>query len=122
MALHKYNQLIVEMNAAMRLDRHPELNAGWTEFARDLINSRRDRPNGPKGEGTDSTHHDTGDGAVIEKDEVADLVQWARKYHIDVIPEIPALSHSYYLLTRHREIADMADAEWPDAYCPSGRR
>jgi hypothetical protein len=67
----------------------------------------------------DSTHHDTGDGGILEQDEVAELVRWARKYHIEVIPEIPALSHSYYLLTRHPELAEVPGVEWGDAYCPS---
>src|SRR5690348_17855116 len=40
-------------------------------------------------------------------------------YYIDFIPEIPSLTHAYYLLTRHRELAEVPDAEWPDAYCPS---
>lgn len=119
MALYKYNRLILEVNAAMRLDRHPELNAGWIDFAKDLIYSRRDRPTGPHQEYQDSTHHDTGDGAVLEKEEVAELVRWARLHYIEVIPELPSLTHSYYLLTRHRELAEIQDAEWPDAYCPS---
>ena len=119
MALNKYNRLMLETNAAMRLDRHPELNAGWIEFARDLTLSRRDRPAGLRGEYVDSTHYDTGDGAVLEKEEVADLVRWTRQFHIDVILELPSLTHSYYLLTRHRELAEMPGVEWPDAYCPS---
>jgi len=119
MALHKYNQLILETNAAMRLNRHPELNAGWIEFARNMTETRRDRPAGPHGEYVDSTHYDAGDGLILEQDEVADLVRWARQYRIDVIPELPSLSHSYYLLTRHRELAEVPTAEWPDAYCPS---
>lgn len=119
LALYKFNHLVIEMNAAMRLDRHPELNAGWVEFARDLFNSRRNRPDGPRGEVTDSTHHDTADGAVLEQAEVAEIVAWARRYHVEVTPEIPSLTHSYYLLTRHREIAEIKAAEWPDAYCPS---
>ncbi|MBP7142399.1 MAG: family 20 glycosylhydrolase, partial [Opitutaceae bacterium] len=119
MALYKYNKLILETNAAMRLNRHPELNAGWLDFSRNMIESRRDRPAGPHGEYMDSTHYDTGDGKILEQEEVADLVRWARQYRIDVIPEIPSLSHSYYLLTRHRELAEVPEAEWPDAYCPS---
>jgi hexosaminidase len=119
MALYKYNQLVIELNAAMRLDRHPELNAGWIEFARDLIFSRRDRPTGPHQEYQNSTHHDTGDGGVLEKDEVAGLVRWARQHYIEVIPELPSLTHAYYLLTRHRELAEIQEDEWPDAYCPS---
>ncbi len=119
MALNKYNQLILELNANMRLDRHPELNAGALDLATDLINTRRDRAFGPKGEGQDSVHHDNADGAILEKSEVAELVRWARELHIEVIPELPTLSHAYHLLTRQRGIAEMQGAEWPDAYCPS---
>jgi len=44
MARYKLNTLMVEMNACMRLDRHPELNAGWVAFARDTNWSRRNYP------------------------------------------------------------------------------
>jgi len=119
MALYKYNRVIVELNAAMRFDRHPELNAGWWELHRDLNATRRDRSPGPGGQYQDSANADTADGEVLEKSEVAALVDYARQYHVEVIPEIPSLTHSYYLLTRHRELAEIADAEWPDTYCPS---
>ncbi len=119
MALYKYNKLMMEMNAGMRLDRHPELNAGWEEFARNLTYTRRDRPEGPHRQYQDSSHYDTADGGVLEKEEVADLVHWAREHYIEVIPELPSLTHSYYLLSRHRELAEIPEAEWPDTYCPS---
>lgn len=118
-ALYKFNKLILEMNAGMRLDRHPELNAGWIDLANDLNYSRRHRPDGPKGQFTNSVHHDTADGRMLEKAEVADLVSFAAQHHVEVIPEIPSLTHSYYLLTRHRELAEIKAAEWPDTYCPS---
>jgi hypothetical protein len=119
LALYKYNRLIVEVNAGMQLERHPELNAGWRELAQDLIYSRRERPAGPHQVFQDSANHDTADSGVIEKEEVAELVDWAHRHHLEVIPEIPSLTHSYYLLTRHRELAEIPEAEWPDAYCPS---
>ena len=122
MALYKFNQVILEMNAAMRFDRHPELNAGWREFAKDLNYSRRDRPVGPNDYFMNSAHHDTGDGGVLDKSEVADIVAFARENHIDVVPEIPSLTHSFYLLARHRELAEIQDAEWPDTYCPADPR
>lgn len=122
MARYKFNRVIIEMNAGMRFDRHPELNAGWREFAKDLINTRRERPAGPGDYFQDSSHHDTADGGVLEKSEVAELVAFAREHHIDVIPEIPSLTHSYYLLTRHRELAEIQAAEWPDTYCPADPR
>ena len=46
-------------------------------------------------------------------------MRFVRQHHVEVIPEIPSLTHSYYLLTRHRELAEVQDAEWPDTYCPS---
>ena len=119
MALYKYNTMILEVNAAMRLDRHPELNAGWIELGKDLNYTRRHRSWGPGRQFQDSANADTADSEVLEKDEVADLVAFVRKHHIEVIPEIPTLTHSYYLLTRHRELAEIQDAEWPDTYCPS---
>ena len=119
MALYKYNKLILEVNAAMRLDRHPELNEGWIALGKDLNYTRRDRAWGPGRQLQDSANADAGDSGVLEKDEVAGLVRYANEYHIEVIPEIPSLTHSYYLLARHRELAEIANAEWPDTYCPS---
>jgi len=119
MALYKYNKLILEVDAAMRLDRHPELNDGWIALGKNLNDTRRDRSWGPGRQLQDSANADVADGGVLEKDEVADLVRYANQYHIEVIPEIPTLTHSYYLLTRHRELAEISNAEWPDTYCPS---
>jgi hypothetical protein len=118
MALYKFNTMILEVDAAMRFARHPELNAGWLELGRDLNYTRRDRSWGPGRQFQDSANADTADGEVLEKSEVAELVAYARQHHIEVIPEIPSLTHSYYLLTRHRELAEITDAEWPDTYCP----
>lgn len=122
MALYKYNTLILEVGAAMRFDRHPELNAGWIDLAKDLNYTRRDRAWGPGRQLQDSANADVADGGVLEKDEVAELVRFVRRHHIEVIPEIPSLTHSYYLLTRHRELAEIPSAEWPDTYCPSEPR
>ena len=118
MALYKYNKMILEMNAAMRLDRHPELNEGWIALGKDLNYTRRDRSWGPGRQLQDSANADAGDSGVLEKDEVTDLVTYANEYHIEVIPEIPTLTHSYYLLARHRELAEIANAEWYPAPCP----
>ncbi len=120
MALNKYNKLIMEMNAAMRLDRHPELNAGAAEFARDTNYSRRNYPPGPPHTlQQNSSHQDLADGGLLEKAEVADLVRWAEANYIEVIPEIPSFTHSYYLLAKHPELAEVPGEKWPDTFCPS---
>jgi len=118
-ALYKFNRLFLEVNGAMRLERHPEVNTGALELARDLAFTRRERPSGPRRQFQDSANYDAADGGLLEKQEVADLVEWARRNCVEVIPEIPSLTHSYYLLARHRELAEIAGAEWPDTYCPS---
>lgn len=119
MALYKYNKLIIEMNAAMRLDRHPELNAGSLDLARDMSLRRRNDPRGLWFHEGNSSHWDTADGGILEKDEVTDLARWVESNYIEVIPELPSLTHSYYLLSRHRELAEVPQEEWPDTYCPS---
>lgn len=119
MAPSKLNRLIVEMDAGMQFDRHPELNAGWIEFTKDMKYTRRGRSTGPHEQFQDSGNMVFTDGGVLEKDEVAELVQYARQHFVDIIPEISTLTHSYYLLTRHRELAEIQAAEWPDTYCPS---
>ncbi len=115
----RYNTLILETNAAMELDSHPELNVGWYRLGRCLNYTRRSRPEGPHAVFQDSTHHDTGDFAVVPKHVVAQAVAVARRYGLAVIPEIPSLTHAYYLLSEHREFAEISNAEWPDTYLPT---
>ncbi len=120
MAMYKYNTLILEMNSCMRLENHPELNYGWVEFARDVDYSCRNYPLGPfHGMEQNSSHQDTADGGFLEKEEIADLARWIRRHHIELIPEIPSFTHSYYLLTGHKDLAAVPQDKWPDIYCPT---
>jgi len=118
MALYKYNKVIIEVNC-MRLDRHPEVNAGWIEFSKELKYSRSNSTLGLHGEEKNSSHYDAGDGYILEKNDVRDMVAFANQNFIEVIPEIPSLTHGYYLLTRHPELAEYPGDKWPDTYCPS---
>jgi hypothetical protein len=118
MSLYKYNKVIIELNC-MRLDRHPEVNAGWIEFSKYMQYSRSNSTEGLRGEEKNSSHFDAGDGFIIEKNDVRDIVNYANENFIEVIPEIPSLTHGYYLLTRHPELAEYPGDMWPDTYCPS---
>ncbi|VAW22393.1 Beta-hexosaminidase [hydrothermal vent metagenome] len=118
MALYKFNKIIIEATC-MRLDKHPEINAGWIEFAKYMKYTRSNRIKGILGNMRDSPNCDAGDGDIVEKDDVRDIIRFANKNHIEVIPEIPSLTHSYYLLTRHPELAELPGDIWPDTYCPS---
>lgn len=118
MALYKFNKVVIEVNC-MRLDKHPEVNAGWIEFADDMLYTRSNRPYGLRGEEKNSSHSDAGDGLIVEKSDVRNIVKLANENFIEVIPEIPSLTHAYYLLTRHPELSEYPGDIWPDNYCPS---
>lgn len=118
MALYKYNKIIIEFNC-MRLDNHPEVNTGWQEFVKYMQYTRSNSSEGPYGEEKNSSHYDAGDGFIIEKEVVRDLVKYANDNFLEVIPEIPSLTHAYYLLTKHPELAEYPGDPWPDTYCPS---
>ena len=117
---HKYNTLIMELNAGMRLESHPEMNTGWREMLLDTNYSRRNYPPGSlHGREQNSCHQDTADGDFLEKQEVAELADFIRSQGIELIPELPSFTHSYYLLTRHKELSEVPGDRWPDTYCPS---
>ncbi len=117
-AYYKFNKIILELNANMRLEKHPELNVGAVQFGRHLTFSRLDRPPGIHMEYQNSSHQDNADGGILEKEEVADLVSYIRKFNIEVIPELPSLTHAYYLLWGHGELAENMAQPYPDTYCP----
>ena len=120
LALYKYNTLIVEMNASMRLERHPELNSGWVRFSREINYWRHNYPPGAPHEiDINSSHQDTADGGFLEKEEVADLARYVRQFHMEFVPELPSFTHSYYLLSAHPELSEVPGELWPDTYCPS---
>ncbi len=118
MALYKFNKVIIEVNS-MRLNRHPEVNAGWIEFAKYMKYTRTSELQGIHGHSRNSGHQDAGDGFILEQDDVKGIVDFANANYIEVIPEIPSLTHGYYLLTRHPELAEYEADIWPDTYCPS---
>jgi hypothetical protein len=118
MALYKYNKIIIEFNC-MRLDNHPEVNTGWQEFVKYMQYTRSNSSQGLYGEEKNSSHYDAGDGYIIEKETVRELVKFANDNFLEVIPEIPSLTHAYYLLTKHPELAEYPGDTWPDTYCPS---
>lgn len=116
-----YNTVILEVGGTMELKRHPEINRAWTAFCRTLV---RDFPGGPQNfqwsdrYWKDSTHYENARGQIVSQAAVRDLVAYARSVGLQVIPEIQALSHCYYLTLAHREIAEDPEDLFPDSYCP----
>jgi hypothetical protein len=121
MAELKYNQLMIMIDGGMEFKRHPEINTGWEAF----IDSVYNYPGGgngmqeSQGRPKNAIHFSLGGGSYITQEETRELVQYAKDHYIDVIPYVQSLSHSYYLLWNHRELAENQDDPYPDHYCPS---
>lgn len=120
----KMNMLIIEVGGGMEYDRHPEINQAWKKFCREVMSY----PGGPEEVHRtnpymlNSMHPELGGGAYLSKEEVRNIVEYARDLGFTVVPEIQSLSHSYYLTMAHREIAERPLSPYPDSYCPSNPR
>ena len=118
MALYKFNKLFVEFGG-FRSDLHPEINAGWLLFTKDMNYTRTPELDGLFGYNRNSNHQDAGGGEIIDKELTRNLVEFTKHNFIDFIPEIPTLSHAYALLNSHPELAAFPDDIWPDVYDPT---
>ena len=117
----KYNMIILETGGGVEFDRHPEVNAAWLRFCRDV----REFPGGPQGMQAsesywkDSTHVEICGSGVMKKNDLRRIVEHCAMLGLEIVPEIQSLSHSYYLTMAHPEIAERPYERWPDSYCPS---
>jgi len=117
----KYNMVILETGGGVELERHPEVNEAWIRFCRDA----REYPAGPQGLQAsesywkDSTHVELCGSGIITKKNLKRIVDHCAMLGLEVVPEIQALSHAYYLTLAHPEIAERPYERWPDSYCPS---
>jgi len=120
LAMMKYNMIILETGGAVEFDSHPEVNMAWLKFCREA----REYPGGPQGLQAsepywkDSTHVEMVSSSLLKKSDLRRIADHCRLLGIELIPEIQALSHAYYLTLAHREIAERPYERWPDSYCP----
>lgn len=115
------NTCVIEVGGAMEYERHPEINEGWVRYAAEMYeyNGKTMHANHTPPFGRNSIHIENAGGGFLTKAEVRALVDTAASYGIEMIPELPLLSHSDYLLASHPELAEMKDDPIPCCYCPS---
>ena len=123
---YKYNGVVLELGGGVRLDSHPEISVGWRRTVSEwyahgetIDKLGEGIPLGTARRFAASLHIGVGGGGYVEKDDVRHLAAWAEDYGLEVVPEIQSLSHSYYIASAHREVAEDPDMAWPDSYCPS---
>jgi len=122
----KFNGIALEVGGGMRLDSHPEISVGWRRTVAEWYahGETMDKlgegiPLGTANRFAASLHVGVGGGGYVEKDDVRRLADWAEDYGLEIVPEIQSLTHSYYIASVHREVAEDPDMTWPDSYCPS---
>ena len=104
----KMNTIFLQVTAGMQFDRRPEINQTWERVNREAAEGKR--PYIP--------HAQIGGGSYLTKDEVRDIVNYAKSYGFEVIPEVQSLSHVEYLTATYPEIAENPNDTYPDCYCP----
>jgi hypothetical protein len=105
----KINTIFLELAGGMLFERRPEIAKTWEE------NNRK----AAEGKGPPVPHGKVGGGSYLTQAEVKDLLDYARSYGLEVIPEIQSLSHVEYLTMTYPEIAEQpVDDGYPDSYCP----
>lgn len=116
-----FNTVMVELGGAMPYASHPEINEGWLEYAAFMNEYPR---KGQKIQTSfdwdkNSIHSDNGGGRVLGHDQIRVIIRRADALGLEIIPEVPCLSHCDYLLVRHPELAERPEDPYPDTYCPS---
>jgi len=122
----KYNGIVLEIGGGMRFDSHPEISTGWRRTVAEwyahgetMDKLREGIPLATANRFAASLHVGVGGGGYIEKDDVRTLGGWAADYGLEIVPEIQSLSHTYYIASARRDVAEDPDMRWPDSYCPS---
>ena len=122
----KFNGIVLEVGGGMRLESHPEISVGWKRTVAEWYahGETMDKlgegiPLGTARRFAASLHVGVGGGAYVEKDDVRRLAEWADLYGLEIVPEVQALAHTYYIASARRDVAEDPDMAWPDSYCPS---
>ncbi len=122
----RYNTLFVQVSACMRLKRRPEITEAWERTVKGYREGKLPWP----------PHYDMlANGDIIEQEDAARYVGYARELGFKIIPEVQSLGHVQYITLAHPEIAEIeeksvtvddtrSEDERPDekyhhCYCPS---
>lgn len=116
-----YNTLMMEVGGAMEYEKHPEINEGWIEYCKKFTKYQGQSLDAQRSKSwsKNSIHMENGGGNFLPKSTIKELIRYCNDHGIEVIPEVPSLSHCDYLLTRHMELAERDNDELADTYCPS---
>ncbi len=115
------NGIMIEISGGMEYKNHPEINEKWIEYCEFMTEYSGKTEVIEHGYDwiKNSIHVENGGGKVLSQKTLRELVEYCRARGIDLIPEVPSLSHCDYLILPYPEIAERSYDPYPDTYCPS---
>ena len=125
LVFYGFNTVMIEVGGAMEYKSHPEINAGWVSYCKEMSEY-----SGKTTVIQDQTypwyknaiHMENGGGEYLSREEMRQLVEYCKERQLEVIPEVPSLGHCDYLMMGNPDIAERAEDPYPDTYCPSNPR
>lgn len=116
-----HNTIMLEIGGAMQYKRHPEINEGWVDYCKifEEFNGKTEWVQRSAWYPKNAIHCDNAGGNFLTYEELAIIVDYCRERHFEIIPEVPSLSHTDYLLYNHPELAEIDNDHLPNNACPS---
>lgn len=118
---YRHNSIMLEVGGAMEYKKHPEINEAWIEYCNEMKRypQRAVEVQTSYPWEKNSIHFENGDGKFLTQEQVGELITYIRERGMDVIPEVPLLSHCDYLMNAFPQYAERAEDPFPDTYCPN---
>jgi len=116
-----YNSLLLEIGGAMEYKKHPEINSTWKEYCASMneFNDKCYVAQEVYYRTKNSIHTFNGGGDIYSQEELKELAMYCSERYIEIIPEVPSLSHSEYILISHPELRECEDEPFASTACPS---
>jgi len=116
-----YNSIWLEIGGSMEFKKHPEINESWIEYCKSMREYNTKPYVGQRGyyRTKNSIHIYNAGGQIYSQDEMRELVGYCKDRDIEVIPEVPSLTHSEYFLLSHPELKECDDEPYASTACPS---
>lgn len=115
------NGIMIEVSGCMEYKKHPEINEKWVEYCAFMMeySGRTEEIEHGFDWNKDSIHVENAEGGFLSQEKMRELVDYCEERGIELIPEVPSLSHCDFLCIAHPEIAERSYDPYPDTYCPS---
>lgn len=115
------NGIMIEVSGGMEYKRRPEINEKWVEYCDFMteFSGKTDTIEHGYPWPKNSIHVENAGGKFLKQETLRELVKYCGDRGIELIPEVPSLSHCDFLILPYPEIAERKEDPYPDTYCPS---